>query len=832
MIDSLSRIGDTFARLPFLFFIELVATKRVSFIYDYWKFYSSQIVSVCPSLFCPDGSIVSFSIAIAFVLCIFASVMYIKGIVTVGFVLTQLLLIYAMFSNYMFLLDTIISPTLPSAASLSTPSTTSLSFTLSSVMQRHYLLGCLLAASSVLFISMCSMFNRIPVHKFRAVIILYLFVLCIFSIPILINPLSTIQTSEKLLLLSPAADSFKSLTIHTPNNARISPTWLYYVYIMFKSNCCAKSVHSSSSIDCHSRSICLPQSSVYPLSSSSSSPSSLTASDTRHELFTIVSEYTCHHKTLLIVYSFILLCIYVILLFYCLYITEAYKSLKASLISEIEFYRFGPVEYLVFHWGRLQVAQMLTYFWSFKVMSVIVLGPLYWNVIPEGGIGGNTSASLVSFSARPINSSTLIAYANPDTGDCSTLSVLTTRLYVALLVHGSETWLSVFGAAAFFSALGTIFVSLLVFLLDPSGERTAQLAIAAADAPADPNGWNVIEDPALALDQNDVIAFDLLTSNRWHCAAVFLFFAFQSDMPNLQPIHRASCCMYGVVVIFITCIHPVQALVKSILLRLGIPGRQTNWLAHIRPLCFCIVLIFAAFNIFTHLPYILLYERIEVNNSMNNNNSNVSTTLISIASRLGSSEEAIRARQLRIYLIGCQLLLGLTVTLIEYSVYQYHLRFPDWRGFRPVLFWIKVISSVLDYIFSLLSFLSICWLLFYDSIGLCRLLIICCYLFFVLYPSAHKAYTWIRWKLLFNKNLNDLVHPTSEDLKTFGDTCPICYTEMTIPTAKITRCGHLYHINCLVEWMRRQFFCPMCHADLLSSRVTDRRNLSDRRNDE
>nr|CAH8850192.1 unnamed protein product [Trichobilharzia regenti] len=820
MIDSLSHIGDTFARLPFLFFIELVTTKRVSFIYDYWKFYSSELVSVCPSLFCPDGSFVSFSIAIAFVLCIFASVIYVKGILTVGFVLTQLLLLFTMFSNYMLLLNSILSPTLSS----------SLSFSLASLMQRHYILGCLLVMSSVLFISICSMFKRIPVHKFSAVIILYLFVLCIFSIPILINPLSsTIHQNNENCLLS-ATSSFKSLTIHTPNSAKISPAWLYYVYSMLKSNCCAKSVYSSS-IDCNSRSICLRQSSVYPLSSTSSSllsSSSLTDRDTVHQLFTIVSEYTCQHKTLLIVYSFILLCIYIILLVYCLYITEVYKSLKTSISQEIELCRLGVVDYLAFHWGRLNIAQILIYFWSFKIMSVVILGPLYWAVIPAVSYSGN----FVNFSARPINSSTLMDYSNPDTGDYSTFSVLITRLYVGVFVHGSETWLSVFGAAAFFSALGTIFVSLLVFLLDPSGDRTAQLAVAAADAPADPNGWNVIEDPALALDQNDVIAFDLLASNGWHCAAVFLFFAFQSDMPNLQPVHRASCCMYGIVVILITCIHPVQALVKSFLLRLGIPGQQTNWSEHIRPLCFWIVLIFAAINIFTNLPKILVYERIEFNNSINNNNSNVNTPLITISSRLGSSEEAIRARQLRIYLIGCQLLLSLTVTLIEYSVYQYYRRCPDWRGFRPMLFWTKLISSVLDYLFSLLSFLSICWLLFYDSIGICRLFIICCYLFFVLYPSAHKAYSWIRWKLLFKNNLNNLSHPTSEDLQTFGDICPICYTEMTVTTAKITRCGHLYHINCLIEWMKRQFFCPMCHADLLSSKVTDRRNFSDRRNEE
>ncbi|TNN18890.1 Protein TRC8, partial [Schistosoma japonicum] len=114
----------------------------------------------------------------------------------------------------------------------------------------------------------------------------------------------------------------------------------------------------------------------------------------------------------------------------------------------------------------------------------------------------------------------------------STLSLLRTRLFVGLFVHGSETWLSVCGAAAFFGVLATVFVSILVFILDPSGDGTARLAMVVADAPADPHAWNVIDDPALALDQNDVIAVELLASTGWNCAVVFLFLAFQSDMPN------------------------------------------------------------------------------------------------------------------------------------------------------------------------------------------------------------------------------------------------------------------------------------------------------------
>ncbi|CAH8534096.1 unnamed protein product [Heterobilharzia americana] len=693
-----------------------------------------------------------------------------------------------MFTNYMSLLNSTTSSSLSSSPFFS-----------SSTIQWHCILGCLLVTSSLLFVSICSIFKRIPVCKFVIIVILYTFVFFISSLPILTKfSTKTLNTGKQIF----PTNSFKSRIIYDAEN-NVSPTWLYYVFIMLKSNCCGKSLYSSS-VDCNSKSVCL----------SPSFYSSFTNGN-NYYLSTIVSEFTCQHTMTLITYSCSLSCVYALLLLYCLYITETHKSFITSITEEIELYRLGPVEYIMFHWSRLDVPQILIYFWSFKVMSVIILGPLYWKIIPV-----SSGANLIDISAKLLNSSTLTDYSNQNTSDQSTLSVLITRLCVGLFVHGSETWLSVFGAAAFFSVLATMLVSLLVFLLDPSGDGTAQLAVAAADAPADPHAWNAIEDPALALDQNDVIAVELLAGTGWNCAAVFLFLAFQSDMPNLPPVYRASCCIYGIMVIVITCIHPVQALIKSFLLRLGIPGQETSWLAHVRPLCFCIVLVLVAFSIFTHIPKILTHERIEYNSRMNESEN---ATFTVILSHLGSSEEAIRARQLRVFLSGCQLLLSIIVTLIEYSVYQYFRRFPDWTGFRPMLFWTKAISSVLDYIISLLSFLTVCWLLFYDSIGVCRLFIICCYLVFVLYPSAHRAYTWIRWRLSFKKQMNNLNSPTDDDLKVFGDTCPICYTQMTTQTAKITRCGHLYHTDCLVEWMKRQLFCPMCHADLLSTRVTNRR---------
>ncbi|CAI2729272.1 unnamed protein product [Schistosoma spindalis] len=810
MFQSLSRIGDTFARLPFLFFVELVATKRVTFLYDYWKLYSNWITSICPSCLCPDESHISFIISVAFIICAVTSVIYIKGIFTVVFIVINLFLVCIMFTNYMSLLYTITLPTFPSAlSSFSTYFSSSSSSSLSLLIRWHCILGCLLLATSLLFMLINSIFRRIPPYKYFIIIILYISVLFISSLPIIIKSSSIELTrsdnakSSRMMMITTTTTandkhSFHTNVIYGLNN--FSSTLLLYVYTMFKPNCCVK----QSNVNSNWQSLCLPTN-IHLFSSNEN--------DIVHDV-TIVSEADYRYDIILLTCSYGLLCIYILLLLYCLSITDIYEIFMSCVDIELELYRLGLVDYITFHWNRLDVPQILMYFWSFKLMSVIILGPVCWEIIPTGDV------NVDEISAKLFNSSTLNEYSNLDTANQSTLSILYTRLFVGLFVHGSETWLSVCGAAAFFGALATIFVSILVFLLDPSRTGTARLAMVVAEAPADPHTWNVIDDPALALDQNDVIAMELLASTGWNCAVVFLFLAFQSDMPNLPPVYRASCSMYGIMVLVIACIHPIQALIKSFLLRLGAPGQQTNWSEHVRPLCFCVVLIFAAFNMFTCLPRILTNDKLEYIRNMNHSEN---ASYLAVLSHIGSSEEAILARRLRIFLSGCQLLISLVVTLIEYAIYQYSYRYPNWTGFQPTIFWTKVISSVIDYFISLLSFLTVCWLVFYDSFGVCRLFIICCYFSLVLYPSARRAYVWIKWRLLCTKRMNDLVNPSKIQLERYGDTCPICFAEMTITTAKITRCGHLYHSECLIQWMKHKLTCPICQSDLLSTRVTNKR---------
>ncbi|XP_076750748.1 uncharacterized protein LOC143423361 isoform X2 [Xylocopa sonorina] len=53
---------------------------------------------------------------------------------------------------------------------------------------------------------------------------------------------------------------------------------------------------------------------------------------------------------------------------------------------------------------------------------------------------------------------------------------------------------------------------------------------------------------------------------------------------------------------------------------------------------------------------------------------------------------------------------------------------------------------------------------------------------------------------------------TPEEIKQFDDVCPVCLCNMT--RARITPCYHLFHADCLRQWLKTSDACPMCKREL------------------
>lgn len=82
----------------------------------------------------------------------------------------------------------------------------------------------------------------------------------------------------------------------------------------------------------------------------------------------------------------------------------------------------------------------------------------------------------------------------------------------------------------------------------------------------------------------------------------------------------------------------------------------------------------------------------------------------------------------------------------------------------------------------------------------------------------HYIYhVWNKWKYEFSAlkrstKLNYLRWATKRELRNHDDVCSICHEGMS--SAKVTPCGHFYHVHCLDKWIKDRNSCPLCSAQI------------------
>ncbi|XP_030483782.2 uncharacterized protein LOC115700355 [Cannabis sativa] len=59
-------------------------------------------------------------------------------------------------------------------------------------------------------------------------------------------------------------------------------------------------------------------------------------------------------------------------------------------------------------------------------------------------------------------------------------------------------------------------------------------------------------------------------------------------------------------------------------------------------------------------------------------------------------------------------------------------------------------------------------------------------------------------------------YKVGEDDEKLGESCSVCLEEFEVGTkgAKMPNCLHLFHVNCIGNWLRRNQSCPICRSQL------------------
>lgn len=88
---------------------------------------------------------------------------------------------------------------------------------------------------------------------------------------------------------------------------------------------------------------------------------------------------------------------------------------------------------------------------------------------------------------------------------------------------------------------------------------------------------------------------------------------------------------------------------------------------------------------------------------------------------------------------------------------------------------------------------------------------------FIFYHSIILNYKGAKlrcWQILKNEKdiLKSFRHATKKEIEDWNDICPICL--QTLERARVTKCAHLFHAECLRKCCKVTNLCPLCKTKL------------------
>nr|XP_023012655.1 protein TRC8 homolog isoform X1 [Leptinotarsa decemlineata] len=136
-----------------------------------------------------------------------------------------------------------------------------------------------------------------------------------------------------------------------------------------------------------------------------------------------------------------------------------------------------------------------------------------------------------------------------------------------------------------------------------------------------------------------------------------------------------------------------------------------------------------------------------------------------------------------------------------------------WEHIEDYIYYVITFDNILELCIGIFLFFNRAFILFFEMfsvIGIVRLL--------------HQVYfnVWFKYKEIcsdFRKHqtlvykLNGLSGASSHQLRELDDVCAICYQKML--SAKVTKCGHIFHGICLRNWLDLENRCPLCNKTVI-----------------
>lgn len=258
-------------------------------------------------------------------------------------------------------------------------------------------------------------------------------------------------------------------------------------------------------------------------------------------------------------------------------------------------------------------------------------------------------------------------------------------------------------------------------------------------------------------------------------AILFYILALQTGLTGLDPEKRFIRLCRNFCLLSTALLHFVHNIVNPLLMSLS-ASHNPSLHRHVRALLVCAFLILFPVSLLTYLW------------SMHS----TSTWLFAVSS------------------FSIEVIVKVVVSLLIYFLFLIDAyRSTFWEKLDDYVYYIRASGNAVEFFFGIFLFFNGAWILFFESGGAIRAIMMCVHAYFNIWCEARAGWSVFKKRRTAVNKINSLLEAKAEQLQRLNDVCAICYQEMK--SAKITHCNHFFHGVCLRKWLYVQDRCPLCH---------------------
>ena len=268
------------------------------------------------------------------------------------------------------------------------------------------------------------------------------------------------------------------------------------------------------------------------------------------------------------------------------------------------------------------------------------------------------------------------------------------------------------------------------------------------------------------------------------CAIAFFILALQTGLTSLNPDKRLMRLYQNLCLLITAVFHFIHNMVGPILIGLA-ASSAVNYRRHLRALLVCLFLTLAPLVL---LAFVWHWFTLD-------------TFLLAVT----------------VFSIEVIIKVFVTVTVYCLLLYDARVRQGTWEELDDAVYVVKAAGNSVEFICAVLLFLNGGWILFFESGGIIRAVMMLIHAYCNIWCEAKSG-----WKAFVKRRsavgkINLLPDASPGELAAYDDVCSICYQNME--QAKLTKCQHMFHGICLRKWLYVQDTCPLCHAQLVQDKA-------------